>query len=68
MKKVKDDIKVDIDFPDWPNPRPVAGGMGGQTIVINNPINLDGDVITRSTSRHQANNNRGQARALGVAV
>jgi len=69
MKKVKDDIKVDVNFPD-PNPRPAAGGggFGGQTIIINNPITLDGEVITRSTSRHQANNNRGQARALGVAV
>lgn len=69
MKKVKDDIKVDVNFPN-PNPRPAAGGggFGGQTIIINNPITLDGEVITRSTSRHQANNNRGQARALGVAV
>jgi len=70
MKKVKDDIKVDVDFPDWPTPRPVAGGggFGGQTIVINNPINLDGKVVSRSTSRHQANSNDARARALGVAV
>ena len=69
MKKVKDDIKVDVNFPD-PNPRPVTGGggFGGQTIVINNPINLDGRALSDSNSRYQANNNRGQARALGVAV
>ena len=68
MKKVKDDIKVDVDFPDWPTPRPVAGGIGGQTIIINNPINLDGRALSDSNSRYQANNNRSQSRALGVAV
>lgn len=70
MKKVKDDIKVDVDFPDWPNPRSGAGGAGGQPIILHSQTDLimDGKVAARSVSRRQANSNDARARALGVAV
>jgi hypothetical protein len=41
--------------------------QGGDT-VINHYTTLDGKVIAKSTSRVQAQNNRGKARALGVVT
>lgn len=45
-----------------------ASGAGGGAVVVNVPVNLDGQMITASSSRIQYGRNQSRARSLGVVV
>jgi phage-related minor tail protein len=45
-----------------------AGGLGGGSVVVNIPVELDGKVITKSTGKVQLGKNKSRSRALGVTV
>ena len=45
-----------------------SGGVGGGSVIVNVPVELDGKVITKSTGRLQLGKNKSRSRALGVTV
>lgn len=61
-RQINDSIPTSI------NAGMTGSGRGYSGITVNTPVYLDGQVITRSTSRHQHGRNKSYSRAVGVTV
>jgi len=71
MKGISDVMIEDIDYPDgFGSPkspkRTGPGGVSGGSLLVNVPLSLDGQIVTKATGKVQVRRNGAYARALGV--
>ena len=68
MSKVSQDMRraIPTNFDTDVNYTGSGGGYGDTSIIV--PVNLDGNVITKSTGRIQYNRNQAYSRAVGVTI